>query len=45
MAKRNTKSYSKFTHEDLRALGLAVNVVDLFEGQTIAPVQPSDWLK
>ena len=41
MAKRNTKSYSKFTYDDLRALGLEVIMVDLFEGETIAPVQPS----
>ncbi len=45
MAKRNTKSYSKFTYNDLNELGLEVNVVDLFEGQTIAPMPPSDWLK
>lgn len=41
MAKRNTKSYSKFTYDDLSALGLSVIMVHLFEGETIAPVQPS----
>ena len=39
------KSYSKFTYEDLRALGLRTTVVDLFSAETIAPVQPSAWLK
>ncbi len=41
MATRNTKSYSKFTYDDLSALGLKVVIVDLFAGETIAPVQPS----
>jgi hypothetical protein len=41
MAKRNTKSYSKFTYNDLNALGLEVNIVDLFEGEIIVPIQPS----
>ncbi len=41
MAKRNTKSYSKFTYDDLNALGLSVIMVNLFEGETIASVQPS----
>jgi hypothetical protein len=41
MAKRNTKSYSKFTYDDLSALGLSVIMVHLFEGETIALVQPS----
>ena len=41
MATRNTKSYSKFTYDDLSALGLKVVIVDLFVGETIAPVQPS----
>ena len=45
MAKRNTKSYSKFTFEDLKTLGLEVVVTDLFEGETIVPIQPSAWLK
>lgn len=45
MAKRNTKSYSKFTYEDLKALGLRTIVTRLFEGETIAPVQPSAWLQ
>jgi hypothetical protein len=44
MAKRNTKSYSKFTFEDLKDLGLEVVVTDLFKGETIVPVQPSTWL-
>ena len=41
MAKRNTKSYSKFTYDDLSVLGLSVIMVNLFEGETIVPVQPS----
>ncbi len=41
MAKRNTKFYSKFTYDDLSTLGLSVVMVNLFEGETIAPVQPS----
>jgi hypothetical protein len=41
MAKRNTKSYSKFTYDDLSALGLSVIIVNLFEGEVIAPIQPS----
>lgn len=45
MAKRNIKSYSKFTYEDLKALGLQTIVIDLFAGETISPVAPSDWLK
>ena len=45
MAIRNTKSYSKFTYNDLKALGLRTVVVDLFVGETIPPVQPSAWLK
>lgn len=45
MAKHNTKSYSKYTFEDLNTLGLKTEIVDLFEGQTIAPLAPSDWLK
>ncbi|MCB1189452.1 MAG: hypothetical protein H7A23_02090 [Leptospiraceae bacterium] len=44
MPKRNTKSYSKFTFEDLQTLGLQTVVVDIFEHLTIAPVQPSAWL-
>lgn len=45
MAKRNTKSYSKFTFDDLQALGLQTNIVDLFEGQIIKPIEASNWLK
>jgi hypothetical protein len=45
MAKRSTKSYSKFTFDDLKTLGLEVVIVDLFAGETIEPVQPSAWLK
>ncbi len=41
MAKRNTKSYSKFTYDDLKALGLDVIKEDLFTGEVIVPVQPS----
>jgi hypothetical protein len=44
MAKQHTKSYSKFTFNDLKALGLEVIIVDLFAGQTIAAVQPSNML-
>ena len=39
------KSYSKFTHEDLKALGLQTILTHLFERQIISPVQPSEWLK
>lgn len=45
MPKQKTKSYSKFTFDDLRDLGLEVIVVDLFVGETIVPIQPSEWLK
>ncbi len=45
MATRNTKSYSKFTYNDLKAIGLRTVVVDLFAGQNIPPVQPSEILK
>lgn len=45
MAKANTKSYSKFTYDDLKALGLRTIVVDLFAEVTIPPVFPSEWLK
>jgi hypothetical protein len=44
MAKRNTKSYSKFNYEDLKGLGLRTVVVDLFDGVQISPVEPSKWL-
>jgi hypothetical protein len=44
MAKRNQKSYLKFTFSDLNGLGIRTEIVDLFVGQKIAPVQPSDWL-
>jgi hypothetical protein len=44
MAKKSSKSYSKFTFEDLKALGLEVLVVDLFGGENIPPVAPSGWL-
>ncbi|MEY4904722.1 MAG: hypothetical protein RLZZ292_2537 [Bacteroidota bacterium] len=44
MAKRNTKSYSKFTYDDLKNLGLSTIVVDLFANITIPPVPPSAWL-
>ena len=45
MAKGNVKSYSKFTYEDLKGLGLRTVVVNLFEGENIVPMQPSEWLK
>ena len=45
MATRNTKSYSKFNYNDLKVLGLRTVVVDLFAGESIPPVQPSEWLK
>ena len=45
MAKRNTKSYSKFNYDDLDELGIETVVVDLFAGQQIAPVAASEWLK
>ncbi len=45
MAKRKLKHYDKFTYDDLKTLGLKTIMTDLFAGQTIAPIQPSDWLK
>ena len=45
MVKRNTKSYSKFNFEDLKTLGIRTEIVDLFQGITIPPVNASDWLK
>lgn len=45
MAKQNTKSYSKFTYEDLNALGLKTQVVDLFAGKTIADIKPGAGLR
>ena len=45
MAKANTKSYSKFTFDDLKALGLRTIVIDLFAEVNISPVFPSEWLK
>ena len=46
MAKRSTtKSYSKFTFEDLKVLGLKTEIVDLFRGIDIISVEPSAWLK
>lgn len=44
MAKRNTKSYSKFTLEDLKTLDLCTVVTKLFVDQTIKPVLPSAML-
>ena len=44
MLKRRAKSYSKFTYDDLREIGLRTIVVDLFEGETIIPVAASAWL-
>ncbi len=44
MAARNTKSYSKFTFDDLQNLGLETEVKDLFIGETIAPLRASSWL-
>jgi|AntRauTorckE5430_2_1112549.scaffolds.fasta_scaffold17587_3 hypothetical protein len=38
------KSYSKFTFQDLKSLGLKAVVVDLFE-ERIEEVKASDWLK
>lgn len=45
MKKKNTKSYSKFTLDDIKALGLRVELVDLFKGEKIVPIAPSIWLK
>ena len=45
MAVRNTKSYSKFTYDDLDLLGLETVIVDIFAGQTILPVAVSSWLE
>jgi hypothetical protein len=44
MAKRNAKSYSKFTYDDLSALNLDVILVDLFLNETILPIKPSAHL-
>jgi hypothetical protein len=41
MAKHPPKSYSKFTYEDLKVLGLEVNIRNLFANETITPIQPS----
>lgn len=45
MAKRNNKSYSKFTYDDLKTLGLQTVVIDLFADEAIAPEPASEWLK
>jgi hypothetical protein len=45
MAKRNTKSYSKFTYDDLQNLGLQTEVKDLFLNENIPPLEASSWLK
>jgi hypothetical protein len=44
MTKSNIKSYSKFTFEDLKHLGLKTAIVDLFVNEKIAPIAPSAWL-
>ncbi len=44
MATRNTKSYSKFTFDDLKVLGLEVIIKELFAEETIVDVSPSAWL-
>ena len=44
MAARNTKSYSKFTFDDLKVLGLEVIIKELFAEETIHPILPSAWL-
>lgn len=38
------KSYSKFTFQDLKSLGLKTVIVDLFE-EEIGEIEASDWLK
>ena len=45
MAKRNTKSYSKFNYDDLKALGLRTVLVDLFATETIKSVASSSRLQ
>jgi hypothetical protein len=45
MSKRNVKSYSKFTYEDLKLLGLRTIVKDLFEGKSLPAIAPSEWLR
>lgn len=45
MAKRNTKSYSKFTFDDLQNLGIETEVKELFADVIIPPVEASAWLK
>ena len=44
MVKHNTKSYSKFTFEDLKTLGLRTVVTKLFADETIKPVLPTAML-
>lgn len=45
MSKRNVKLYAKFTYEDLKLLGLRTIVKDLFEGETLPTIAPSEWLR
>ena len=44
MSKKYTKSYSKFTFDDLQQLGLQTQLVNLFDGEIIEPIQASSWL-
>lgn len=39
----NKKSYSKFTYDDLQALGIETEVKELFP-ESIPPIEPSAWL-
>jgi hypothetical protein len=45
MAKRNIKTYSKFTHQDLKALGVEIAITDLFANAKIDDLQPSPILQ
>ncbi|HNL06084.1 MAG TPA: hypothetical protein PKH93_00845 [Chitinophagales bacterium] len=44
MAANSKKSYSKFTYEDLKTLGLQTIVGDLLAGKNIVPIAASSWL-
>lgn len=44
MAKHQSKSYSKYSYDDLKALGLRTVITKLFENQPIIPITPSEML-
>jgi hypothetical protein len=45
MKKNTHKSYSKFTHKDLSALGIEIILTNLFANANITPLQPSAMLQ